>query len=398
MLPLVSHHGRVRLYAADCREALRTIPSNSVDSVVTDPPYALVSVLKRFGGANAAPAKHGTDGLYARASAGFMGETWDTGETAFAVEFWSEVFRVLKPGGHVLAMSATRTYHRLAVAIEDAGFDIRDQLAWVYGSGFPKNHSAARLIDKTFGLKGEGDGLDYQPWTEEAAEWDGWGTAIKPAWEPICMARKPLEGSLAANLAKWRVGGLNIRASLVPSEQRFKTIEGGLVRSGVYDDFKNEGGTAKVKTDAPRWPANIMHDGSPEVLAAFGDHARFFYCPKASPADRDEGLDHMPIVTVEGGGGTAHEKADAYGSVKPNRRNVHPTVKPTPLMAYQINLVTPPGGVVLDPFMGSGSTGKAAILGGFRFIGVEQDARYVPIASARIDHAVAREEWWENAA
>lgn len=396
MQPLVSHHGRVRLFAADCRDVLRTLPSNSIDSVVTDPPYALVSVLKRFGGENAKPAKAGTDGLYARASAGFMGETWDTGETAFAVEFWSEVFRVLKPGGHVLAMSATRTYHRLAVAIEDSGFEVRDQLAWMYGSGFPKNHSASRLIDKSLGFKGEGDGLDYEPITPEAAEWDGYGTAIKPAWEPICMARKPLDGTLAANLKRWGVGALNIRASLVPSEQRFRTIEGGLVRAGVYGDYENEAATAKEKTDAPRWPANVLHDGSPEVLAALGAPARFFYCPKASATDRDEGLDHMPIVTVEGGGGTAHEKADAYGAVKPNRRNVHPTVKPTPLMTYQINLVTPPGGVVLDPFMGSGSTGKAAMLGGYRFIGVERDERYVPISAARIDHAAAREEWWEN--
>lgn len=345
MKPEVSHHGRVRLYAADSREVLKTLPSDSIDSIITDPPYALVSVVKRFGGENAAPAGYGKDGLYQRASAGFMGETWDTGETAFAAEFWSECLRVLKPGGHVLAMGGTRTYHRLACAIEDAGFDIRDQIAWVYGSGFPKNHP-------------QGDGL---------------GTAIKPAWEPICLARKDLsEKSIKENIARWGVGGLWIdRSRVLPSG---------------------------------RHPANLIHDGSGEVLEAFPRPAgkgespsRFFYCAKTSVQDRDEGCEHLPLVQVEGGGGTAHEKADAFGAVKPNRRNVHPTVKPTPLMQWMAGLVTPIGGVVLDPFMGSGSTGKAALLGGYRFIGVEREEKYMPVARARIAFAADKEEWWENA-
>ncbi|MDX1032809.1 site-specific DNA-methyltransferase [Sinorhizobium medicae] len=384
------------LHQADCRDALRSLADNSIDSVVTDPPYALVSIQKRFGKPGSAPAKD----VYGRGAAGFMGKQWDTGEVAFSEEFWAEVLRVLKPGGHVVAFSGTRTYHRMAVAIEDAGFEIRDQLGWVYGSGFPKSHN-------------------------QHGDWEGWGTALKPAWEPIALARKSLTGTVAANLAEWGVGAINVDGCRVEhggAEDTRRNAAGGdngLTGTGTFKIRERRAEDQELHSG--RWPANILHDGSEEVLAAFpdtksgsrkageyglmgyhgadaapmpaidgdsGSAARFFYCAKASRADRDAGLEAFPEVTVTGGGGTNSEKSDAYGAVKANRRNVHPTVKPTTLMQWLCRLVTPPGGVVLDPFMGSGSTGKAAVLEGFQFFGCEREDEYMPIATARIAWAI----------
>lgn len=224
--------GRVTLYGGDCRGVIRSLADESIDSVVTDPPYALVSIGKRFGKTGSAPAQFGTDGVYERAAKGFMGKTWDNGETAFAAEFWVEVLRVLKPGGHVVAFSGTRTYHRMACAIEDAGFEIRDQLAWMYGSGFPKSHDVSKGIDKAAGMSNErgyipatgglaggsgntvgkftGQQLSNNPVTPEAIKWQGWGTALKPAWEPICLGRKPLVGTVAANVIEYGTGAINI--------------------------------------------------------------------------------------------------------------------------------------------------------------------------------------------
>ncbi len=403
--------GDATLYQADCRDVLRGLDDNSIDSIVTDPPYALVSIVKRFGKPGSSPVKvndinasNDIKAAYARASAGFMGKSWDTGEVAFSDEFWRECLRVLKPGGHVVAFSGTRTYHRMAVAIEDAGFEIRDQLGWLYGSGFPKSHN-------------------------QHDEWEGWGTALKPAWEPIALARKPLDGTVAANLAKWGVGALNIDECRVGSEVRYAAFTS---LAPAHGNKLGAHGTAEARRGTQgepvryegRWPANIVHDGSDEVLAAFphttsgtfsgkrnqpktknafgafelrdekghvgdsGSAARFFYCAKASRKDRDEGLDAFPEVTISGGGGTNSEKSGAYGALKPNRANIHPTVKPTDLMRWLCRLVTPPGGVILDPFMGSGSTGKAALLEGFRFIGCEREGEYMPIAQARIAAAL----------
>lgn len=357
--------GNATLYQADCRDVLRTLADNSIDSIVTDPPYALVSIVKRFGKPSSAPAK-GNE-AYQRASAGFMGKSWDTGEVAFSEEFWRECLRVLKPGGHVVAFSGTRTYHRMAVAIEDAGFEIRDQLGWLYGSGFPKSHN-------------------------QKSEWEGWGTALKPAWEPIALARKPLDGTVAANLEKWGVGALNIDGCRVGDEVLPAHSSGKNALMGGLQGTSITGG-AVTPERVGRWPANVAHDGSDEVIAAFpqttsgtfsgkrnqpktkntfgafeirdekghvgdsGSAARFFYCAKASRKDRDEG---MPS------------------------KNTHPTVKPTDLMRWLCRLVTPKGGVILDPFMGSGSTGKAALLEGFKFIGCEREDEYMPIAEARI--------------
>lgn len=392
----------VTIHQGDCRNVLEYIPSNSIDSVVTDPPYALVSISKRFGKPGSAPAKFGSDGVYSRAGAGFMGKTWDTGETAFDPAFWFEVMRVLKPGGHVLAFGGTRTYHRLACAVEDGGFEIRDQIGWLYGSGFPKSHN-------------------------QEGEWEGWGTALKPAWEPIVVARKALDGTNANNLAKWGVGCLNIDGCRVPTDETSKATRNialGSSSSGIYGTANTPG--VYEQNDAGRWPANIIHDGSDEVLAGFpaqagaggrasgptlrngntsvargkfngladgkqpafhndsGSASRFFYCAKASRADRNDGLEGFAEKPLLWSAGTQNPGSFQSDGTKKAAQNPHPTVKPTELMRYLCRLVTPPGGTVLDPFMGSGSTGRGAVMEGFKFIGAEMEAEYVAIARARI--------------
>ena len=434
------HHG-------DCLEVLRTLPDNSVDAVVTDPPYGL----------------------------SFMGKRWDYDVPS--VEVWAECLRVLKPGGHLLAFAGTRTQHRMAVRIEDAGFEIRDMIAWVYGSGFPKSLDVSKAIDKcngetrrllkftewmrTVGLtarqinkitetnmgghyltaasqpaiptpalwavlrphcgdvpewidqlvqrieaerevlgvqKGAMAGWDMNggtkfvdrtitaPSTNAARQWQGWGTALKPALEPITVARKPLIGTVAENVLAHGTGALNIDGCRVGTE-RLPSMTAGQAQIGTF-----ERGVMVTPEREGRWPANLIHDGSDEVVGLFpqskstggqaslgafrngdvygksrderesrdpgfgdsGSAARFFYCAKASKADREA-------------------------------NNNHPTVKPTALMQYLCRLVTPPGGTVLDPFMGSGSTGAAAMLEGFQFIGIEREAEYVAIARERIE-------------
>lgn len=322
------------LMLGDCLEVLRTLPDNSVDSVVTDPPYGL----------------------------SFMGKKWDYDVPS--VEIWAECLRVLKPGGHLLAFAGTRTQHRMAVRIEDAGFEIRDMIAWVYGSGFPKSRN---LKD----------------------EWQGWGTALKPALEPITVARKPLVGTVAANVLQHGTGALNIDGCRVGNEVRhaaytsFAACHGN--RLGAPGTAEARRGTQdEVKEYVGRWPANLIHDGS-EPADLLGEAARFFYCAKASKRDRDEGLEGFePNKTNDG------RKVDADNAFQRGatlRANTHPTVKPTDLMRYLCRLVTPPNGTVLDPFMGSGSTGKAAKLEGFQFIGIEREAEYLEIAKARIEGA-----------
>ena len=317
------HHG-------DCLEVLRTLPDCSVDAVVTDPPYGL----------------------------SFMGKRWDYDVPS--VEVWAECLRVLKPGGHLLAFAGTRTQHRMAVRIEDAGFEIRDMIAWVYGSGFPKSHN---LKD----------------------DWQGWGTALKPALEPITVARKPLIGTVAENVLAHGTGALNVDGCRVESDGAHKrpfqpsnyerTVYGARAQSG-FQPTNAEG----------RWPANLIHDGSDEVVGLTGDAARFFYCAKASKADRDEGCEGLEERETnrygEQGQGPLSQQTPR---VTQRNRNHHPTVKPTALMQYLCRLVTPPGGTVLDPFMGSGSTGAAAMLEGFQFIGIEREAEYVAIARERIE-------------
>jgi len=338
---------------------------------------------------------------------GFRGKAWDGTGITYNADVWRECLRVLKPGGHLLAFGGSRTYHRMACAIEDAGFEIRDQIMWVYGQGFPKSHNISKAIDKQAGAEREilgtipdrwaGKGSVLQrstqaeaesvnitaPATPEAQQWDGWGTALKPAHEPIVLARKPFAGAVADNVLAWGTGGINVdgcRVGYINEADKNKALAGdafkrkntsdkGWSRPWMEDKEKAARINAESKERAQqgRFPANLIHDGSDEVTGLFpNDTARFFYCAKASKCDRDEGL-------PEG----AHSH--------------HPTVKPTDLMRYLCRLVTPPAGIVLDPFMGSGSTGKAAALEGFDFIGIEQDAQYIEIARRRIEHAAKQE-------
>ena len=354
----------------------------SVDAIVTDPPYGLASGPTAF-------LEDATSGR------GFMGKEWDRGVPGPA--FWREALRVAKPGAYLLAFGGTRAFHRMAVAIEDAGWEIRDCVCWLYGSGFPKSHDASKAIDRAAGAEREPDtytganGLNAvygnnmgggvtlakgAPATDAAREWAGWGTALKPAWEPIIMARKPLEGTVAANLLKHGTGALNIDGARVGAEP---TVRRNTAEMGYH------GGnlSASYATGSPqgRWPANLMHDGSPEVVDRLGEASRFFYCAKASRADREEGCEQLPEVRRTDGRETEHHVPNLRTTAL---RNHHPTVKPTELMRYLIRLITPPGGTVLDPFMGSGSTGKAAMLEGATFRGCDLDPAYLTIAEARI--------------
>ena len=400
------------LINGDSLDVLKTIPDNSVDSVVCDPPYGL----------------------------SFMGKKWDYDVPS--VDIWRECLRVLKPGGHLLAFAGTRTQHRMAVNIEDAGFEIRDLTAWVYGSGFPKSLDISKAIDKAAGAErevlsvkkeirttqsweaaggmlapGEKEIKDTAPATEAAKQWDGWGTALKPAFEPITVARKPLIGTVADNVLKYGTGGLNIDGCRVGDEggTRKKNTDECRESVSAYGNGLNGGG--KESIGAGRFPANLIHDGSEEVLAAFPDAAkqagspkktkhdkgmfgigtpgriykesnnsaaRFFYCAKTSKAEREAGLQGFALK--EGGFKNDSGRGIDTEYKEILLRNNHPTVKPLALMRYLCRLVTPPGGLVVDPFAGSGSTIAGAMLEGFDAIGIEREADYVEISRARIIH------------
>ena len=358
----------------DCRDIMRTLPDNSVDAIVSDPPYGLA----------------------------FMGKEWDHGVPG--VEFWTEALRVAKPGAHLVAFGGTRTFHRLAVAIEDATWEVRDCLSWLYGSGFPKSKNVALSIDKGEGHPNRGRAIPtasryqnateehltsnpvgtYEPKTDAAKQWDGWGTALKPAWEPIVLARKPLVGTVAANVTQYGTGGINVDGCRIPTEGQPR-IKGGL--SGVHDDTDVLGnGGLKKRVERPddslgRWPANVCLD---KDAAALLDESRFFYVAKASRREREGGLESVAVDSFHRYGAGIGEGADP--SAPAMNRNHHPTVKPIALMRWLCRLVTPPDGLVLDPFNGSGSTGCAAVLEGFRYLGAELDADYVEIARKRIAH------------
>lgn len=375
----------------------------SVDAIVTDPPYHLTTGKK--GGSGPASVNLNTPHGRARVGTGFMGMTWDGGDIAQNVSMWAAALRVLKPGGHLLAFSGSRTYHRMACAIEDAGFEIRDQIMWIYGSGFPKGGNR-----------------------------DGKGTCLKPAHEPIVMARKPFVGSVAANETRFGTGALNIDVCRIHGHDAqggayvVKRLKPGATLERTGGNWRPEDGGVEYRGEMKpgRWPANVVHDGSDEVVEAFlvapgqqgdlrghakcrqspngifggmrpaldhaargdtGSAARFFYCAKASKADRDEGLDAFDpqaFVQFQTGNGESGQASSLSDGRETQYRNIHPTVKPTSLMRYLVRLVTPPGGVVLDPFTGSGSTGKAAVLEGLSFVGCELTAEYMPIARARI--------------
>ena len=514
-----------KLIVGDCLDVMRTMEPNSVDAIVCDPPYGL----------------------------SFMGKDWDHGVPG--VQFWREALRVAKPGAHLLAFGGTRTFHRLAVAIEDAGWEIRDTIMWVYGSGFPKSHDVSKAIDReagALGIQSRGAnyaGGDYAPrdkrfrsdygytftsTTPGAKRWQGWGTALKPAWEPIIVARKPLQGTVAANVLEWGTGAINVDGCRVGTDGGTKAVDFGETRGTMYGGGNGKPTNGIETLPAGRWPANVIHDGSDEVLAGFpvttsgvavggkgkassiygtkldrsggadvgygdtGSAARFFYTAKSSRKDRNEGLDstctvkyNVPIggalckdvsmalvtslqratseqtvswhigesgasitglcqlatlsttltaisrittsqilslltplptnasiqaansETANGGnhaGSAASLSLWTQNTTSGNMElvpgvelvvsqmlstisdgenwkpltNIHSTVKPIALMCYLVRLVTPPAGVVLDPFMGSGSTGKAAALEGFGFIGIDTNPEYVEIARRRI--------------
>lgn len=403
--------GRVILHGGDCRDVVAGLADASIDAVVTDPPYALVSIGKRFGKPGAAPARHGTDGLYARASAGFMGQAWDTGETAFAAEFWAEILRVLKPGGHVVAFSGTRTYHRMVCAIEDAGFEIRDQLAWVYGSGFPKSHDVAKGIDKAAGVwrgragragrAGYSFGQEYErtekgdPATIEAAQWQGWGTALKPAWEPIVLARKPLAGTVAETVLAHGTGAVNIDGCRVRFASEEDMAAAAAAQRLCRDPnrtaewgFKNGEAALQPYLDGMtkgRWPANLVHDGSDEVVSAFPVVSSGAL--KAGTIRNVENQVYGKGMAAAGRAATTYDQGGDTGSAArffysakadggDRLGSKHPTVKPVDLMQWLCRLVTPPGGKVLDPFAGTGTTGEAAWREGFSAVLVEREAAY----------------------
>lgn len=416
----------MRLISGDCIEAMRELPDESVDAIVTDPPYGL----------------------------GFMGKAWD--DLPPGEEWGRECLRVLKPGGHLLAFGGSRTFHRLACAVEDAGFEVRDQMMWLYGSGFPKSLDVSKAIDKAAGAErevigkslrhggGTMTGASFQvpakvpdltaPATPEAEAWNGWGTALKPAHEPIVVARKPLAGTVAENVLAHGTGALNIDGCRIgfaseaderESKEKNQHADFGTEPGGneVYGDYSM---VPRENYDPPgRWPANVVldeeagrlldeqsgestsqggrvgkkqqasvsnvpagkyHAGDP----GFGDTggaSRFFYCAKASRGERNAGLDALPdkVRRRVNSGGLENDPRWAPVIAKNN----HPTVKPISLMRYLVRLVTPPEGTVLDPFLGSGTTGCAAVLEGFNFIGIEREAEYLAIAQARI-------EWWEK--
>jgi DNA modification methylase len=358
-----------QIICKDSRKYLKKIPENSIDSIVTDPPYEL----------------------------NFMGKAWDRTGIAFDKKFWKLCYRVLKPGGYLLAFGGTRTYHRIACAIEDAGFEIRDQIQWIYGSGFPKSLNIG----------------------------NGWGTALKPANEPICLARKPLsEKSVAENVLKWGTGGINIDGCRVETAEKLNGGAGGLL-SHVRDNKVYPNDNSFNQSNFGRFPANVIHDGSEEVLSQFpdvergelkegteynhsgcntmgaasgsvkwtypaeaGSAARFFYCAKASRAERDYGLNAFEYKRGDSeyrpnDDGTNDIQSRLHGATIKGK-NTHPTVKPVTLMRYLCKLITPVGGIVLDPFFGSGTTGMAAALEGFGFIGIEKEKENCDIAKARI--------------
>lgn len=396
------------VHCGDCLEYVQTLPAASVDSIVTDPPYGL----------------------------NFMGKDWDKALPDPLI--WSELLRVAKPGAHLVAFGHPRLYHRLACAIEDAGWEIRDCLMWLYGTGFPKSLDVSKAIDKAAGAEwevigvksypregttpvtrlgkpdkygeykggGQGSNLITSPATDAAHQWSGWGTALKPAWEPILLARKPLCSTVAANVLEHGVGGINIDGcrvdSVVLDSERRSSQPGEIGRHNLYGGF---GGTREVNDSrhnaTGRWPANLILDeeaaaaldaqtgerkagGSVDGVQGFAgglydggvcDHpfasyndtggaSRFFYCAKVNRKEREAGL----------------------GTPKGERRNLHPTVKPIALMRWLVRLVTPPNGWVLDPFMGSGSTGVATVMEGFRFKGVELDSETIQVARHRIIH------------
>ena len=449
-MKLYSENKNYKLYNGNMLDMLQVIEKESIDSIVCDPPYEL----------------------------NFMGKGWDNSGIAFNPETWKKCYEVLKPGGYLLAFGGSRTYHRIAVAIEDAGFEIRDTIMWLYGSGFPKSMNIGLAIDKKNGVESEVIGIGQSGSSDTHTrtmnsetkdgksafggeyeikratnKWNGWGTCLKPSFEPIIIARKPFKGSLVDNVIKNGVGGLNIdecRIEAIDKEELQKNWINRKVPAGFNGDKSGIYGSGKTNdtkkyTPTGRFPANTIltydENDFDEVCGGFpntksvksarggarndgttvynkiprniemnyecgfndsGSASRYFYCAKASKKDRDEGLDEFQNVSgaditgrKEGSAGLVMEggKQNPFaGKASPNNRNTHPTVKPTELMQYLVRLVTPNNGTILDPFNGSGSTGKAVMYENkerdknYKYIGIELTEEYLPIAKARIEY------------
>ena len=356
-----------KLYNEDNIKSLKKIPDNSIDSVVTDPPYGL----------------------------SFMNKKWDY--SVPSIELWKEVYRVLKPGGHVLSFGGTRTYHRMVVNMEDAGFEIRDQIQWIYGSGFPKSLNIGKSIDKIRGNERTGgsistrhiDGNSYgstdKRWDVQKSkgnsEWEGWGTALKPANEPICLARKPIsEKTITDNVLKWGTGGINIDGCRIETDDELSRnkyiLKPDAISYSVNSNNNLYGGNGH---EGGRFPSNLIIDEyCSELLGE--DKSKFFYIPKVSKSERNMGLDEFEDKDKIG------NLSDIVSDSKYKVKNNHPTIKPVNLMSYLCKLITPPNGTILDPFMGSGSTGISARLEGFRFVGIELDEEYFKISESRINN------------
>lgn len=341
---------------------LDKLEPNSIGACITDAPYGLTSIIKRFSKENSASNK---EGVYKRLSKGFMGQTWDGSGIERDPIFWAKVLRILKPGGYLICIGHPRTHHRTVCAIEDAGFEIRDEIAWVYGQGYPKNLDIGKQVRKI--------SRDIRV----ANDWDGWGTALKPAMEPICIARKLLsEGSVASNIIEWGTGGMNIDESRVPSDPySINKLE---VWSG-FGEEKNPDYIQEINIKG-RWPANIIHDGSEEVKAYMGEAAGFFFCAKPTQDEKNRGVKDFKKHTKY-----RNQKGGVFQDIEKEIGNIHPTVKPRSLMRYLIGLVTKPGDVVLDPFMGSGTTMCAAKEMGREGIGIEYIKEYYDIAIHQIN-------------
>jgi len=415
----------MKLLLGDCLDKLKELDDNSVDSIVTDPPYGLSFMGKDWDKVKA--TKETKSQVVKGLGAGMKMTTLaDNIEFEKWVTEWSmECYRVLKPGGYMLAFGGSRMYHRLASGVENAGFEIRDQMMWVYGSGFPKSMDISKQIDKKFGKLDEREvvgtkglnsyktkengpsrhaGLreDFDkvneltaPVTDEAKQWGGWGTALKPAHEPIVMGRKPIsEKTVAENVLEWGTGGINIDGCRIETDEelgRFQVDGNGPLspKHGFNNNSMSNGDKFIEGNPNGRFPANIIFDEEAGKILdeqIEGGASRFFYCPKTSKTDRNEGLEHLEDKLIQGmraNAGPALVGDDESG--RTTAKNIHPTVKPTDLMAYLIRLVTPKGGIVLDPFMGSGSTGKAAVREGMDFIGIERETEYFEIAKSRIE-------------
>lgn len=489
-MKIYSENKNYKLYNGNMLDMLEVIEKESIDSIVTDPPYGLTSITKRFGKEGAAPAStKNNDGSFARLSKGFMGKEWDGSGIEYNIDTWKKCYEVLKPGGYLLAFGGSRTYHRIACAIEDAGFEIRDTIMWLYGSGFPKSMNIGLAIDKKNGVdnrtgniktdgkatnSGSGcyncnngkDNSMKQKYEERIAqnEWQGWGTALKPSFEPIIVARKPFKGSCVDNIIKYGVGGINIDECRVEYEKttnpatnslyrqqnadKYKQVVGGELSNGAVSWTSGKNGV----NEGGRFPANtiLTYDETDfeEVCGGFsntktgnikphknkssgvcnfntqnetvnyfngdsGSASRYFYCAKANKKDRDEGLEGFEATTDNAKGNGLDRVCEFCGAsqltpekclcetkswiTKP-KKNTHPTVKPTQLMQYLVRLVTPNGGTILDPFNGSGSTGKAVMYENkernknYKYIGIELTEEYLPIAKARIEFVCKEDE------